>query len=107
MSEFTEAIDRNWPDYTIAPGASRLTCCVSWADDEDKITDDDLSSADEGSFSWSGCDACGSNLGGNRYPAHAIKTSSFGKPRQNGDICHIDICERCLMFHANGEEPED
>ncbi len=54
--------------------------------------------ADEGFFSWRGCDSCGSTLGGNRYPAHYI---------EDGEILHCDVCEDCLFFHANGEEPEE
>jgi hypothetical protein len=44
-------IDRNWTDWDV----------VLSGDPEE----------DEGSFSWSSCDCCGSNLGGYRYSAVA------------------------------------
>jgi len=44
---------------------------------------------DEGSFSWSPCEGCGSTLGGTRYAAHGVDS--------NGDIIHLDICEDCLL----------
>ena len=25
----------------------------------------------------------------------------------DGEVVHLDICENCLMFHANGDEPEE
>ena len=43
---------------------------------------------DEGSFSWSGCDFCGSTLGGDRYCAHD----------ENGN--HLNICVDCLFKDA-------
>ena len=52
---------------------------------------------DEGNFSWSACESCGSTLGGNRYAAHGII---------DGDVYHFDVCVDCLMYHANGEVPE-
>ena len=110
MSAFTDAIQRNWPDYTIAPGASRRNCCIPSheLDDNDTledISDETLQLYDEGNFSWSECDSC-DQLGGSRYPAHAIKRASFGHPEQPGDIYHIEICTDCVLFHANGDEPK-
>lgn len=134
---FIAAIERNWPDYVIAPGASRRSCCVDDppncavcdghgydVDAEphlasdctacdgtgetplDDISDEDMEVWGEPSFSHSECDSCGSTLGGDRYPAHAIMRDSFGKPEAPGQIWHIDICVDCLMFHANGELPD-
>jgi hypothetical protein len=54
---------------------------------------------DEGGFSWSSCDSCGSSLGGDRYVAHGVDA--------NKDIIHMDICVDCLMFFANGDVPEE
>ena len=54
---------------------------------------------DEGGFSWHPCEACGSSLGGNRYTAHAID--------ENGDLVHFSVCEDCLCYIANGDEPEN
>lgn len=52
---------------------------------------------DEGGFSWSQCDACGSHLGGNRYAAHGFTDAKT--------VIHLDVCEDCLIFIANGDEP--
>lgn len=52
---------------------------------------------DEGGFSWSSCDSCGSGLGGDRYAAHGFL--------ENGELTHLEICPDCMMYHANGETP--
>jgi hypothetical protein len=57
---------------------------------------------DEGSFSKSSCDCCGSSLGGDRYAAHGI--DKVGVP--NAQIIHFDICSDCLFYIANGDVPE-
>jgi hypothetical protein len=55
-----------------------------------------------GHFSWSDCDSCGSNLGGDHggdhYPAHYLD--------DDNEIVHCEICQDCLYYHAYGEEPE-
>ena len=139
MSRFTDSIERNWPDYTIAPGAIRESCCVDHGptcehcdghgyDYEnpphedckhcdgtgeaplESMTDEDMESWDEGSFVHGvhcPCDSCGSTFGGDRYKAHAIHHEAFGpNAKRPDDVHHIDICVDCLMFHANGDEPE-
>ena len=65
---------------------------------------DEQQAADEGGFSWSSCDCCGSNLGGDRYPAHTWRSD---QPLTSaGSLIHLDICTDCLLFLANGDEPE-
>lgn len=63
-----------------------------------------LEISEEGSFSHSQCDGCSSELGGNRYSAHGIciEDSDFA-----GEILHMDVCEDCVQYIANGEIPED
>lgn len=57
-------------------------------------------SGDEGSFSWSGCGICGSSLGGTRYIWHWVD--------EDGEMIHgDDACQDCLLYLANGEEPEE
>ena len=110
MSKFTNAIEHNWPDYTIAPGAT--TSCDSCfqglsQEEKDNLSDQEQQTWDEGGFSWSECDSCSSTLGGNRFSAHALHHEAFGpNAKQPNNIHHIEICVDCLMFHANGEEPE-
>lgn len=99
MSKFTDAISANWPDYVIAPGAAPGKACCGGSHEEDE---------DEGGFSWGPCESCGSTLGGNRYPAHAIHREAFGPgAKRPDDVHHIEICTDCLIWHANGDEPED
>lgn len=58
-------------------------------------TEHERGCADEGGFSWSSCEACGSTLGGSRYPAH-------GRDK-NGDLLHFEVCEDCLMYLNYGQ----
>lgn len=67
--------------------------------------------ADEGGFSWSACDSCGSHLGGNRESAHGwitVPVYRKGKPtrRMKQVLCHFEVCVDCLHYHANGDIPE-
>ena len=54
---------------------------------------------DEGGFSWQPCEACGSSLGGNRYTAHGFD--------QEDNLIHFSVCEDCLLYIANNDEPEE
>lgn len=107
MSAFTDAIERNWPNFTIAPGSSAICPqCLNGAE-IDPDNDEALQTLDEGSFSSFPCDSCGSKLGGDRFNAHAIHHEAFGpSAKQPEAIYHIDICVDCLMYVANGEEPD-
>ena len=108
MSKFTKAIERNWPDYTIAPGTSHKCdeCTQGVEIDEDDI--ETLQMYNEGSFSWQECESCGSTLGGERHNAHAIHKEAFGPDaKQPDNVHHVDICIDCLIFYANGDEPEN
>ena len=70
--------------------------------------DEDSGERDEGGFSWSSCDTCGSSLGGDRYPGHALDRDpqAPGYVRDSANIIHLEVCADCLMFIANGDEPE-
>jgi hypothetical protein len=54
---------------------------------------------DEPSFSHESCDICNSNISGNRYIAHAMT--------KNNDILHLEICQDCVLYMANGDLPMD
>ena len=56
---------------------------------------------DEGFFSKSPCDTCGDTLHGKRYPAHGFR----GKTRPRGRPVHLDVCDDCLQYVANGTVP--
>lgn len=60
---------------------------------------------DEGSFSRSRCDSCGSTYGGDRYTAHGLIPNEDGTLKDS-QIIHLDICADCLFYHANGDVPE-
>ena len=103
MSDFTESVERNTRDI------QHLSAGISWkcedcqaqfdlSEDEIKALFETGDLCDEGSFSWYPCDCCGSNLGGNRYSAHGFL---------NGHLIHLDICEDCMNYLANGDEPEE
>ena len=57
---------------------------------------------DEGHFSWSQCDLCGSHFGGDRFAAHASQEVG-GKWTHT----HLDVCADCLFALANGEDYPD
>lgn len=54
----------------------------------------------EGSFSWNGCDICGSKLGGTMEPWHWVdpKTNII----QHGEHACVD----CVCYLANGDVPK-
>jgi hypothetical protein len=63
---------------------------------------------DEGHFSWSSCDICGSPLGGDRYAAHGIIAESMADAQgEESTVTHFDVCANCVVFAANGDLPED
>ncbi|KKM88460.1 hypothetical protein LCGC14_1258600 [marine sediment metagenome] len=53
---------------------------------------------DEGGFSWSHCEGCGSAFGGDRYAGHGLI---------DGELIHLQLCTDCLLYLVNGDEPEE
>lgn len=87
MSAFTDAVaDRTGHLHAFSVGAcSNRECCGEYDD--------------EGEFRWwPPCFSCGSTFGGNRHPAHYLV---------DGEIERERVCVDCLLYHANGDEPED
>lgn len=60
---------------------------------ENLSTDSD----DEGSFSWRGCDCCGSSLGGTRYAC-----TGYNRIR-NEVIEFSNVCQDCVYYAAYGQ----
>lgn len=56
---------------------------------------DEFTSANESSFSWHACEACGSTLGGDRHPAHGVD--------KDGAILHLSVCTDCLYYLNYGQ----
>jgi hypothetical protein len=106
MSEFTDAVYETLrgeyeSGFILTTGIATKVCeqCSDWYEEE----------VDEGSFSWTRCESCGSSLGGQRYVAHLIAHEpEEGWPggEKGPDVYHISICADCLIFHANGDEPD-
>lgn len=65
---------------------------------EVECSEHDRECAEEGGFSWSACESCGSTFGGDRYPAHGFI---------GGTRYHFAICQDCVAYHANGDEPDE
>ena len=97
MSDFEQAFEQQTAglDYLSAGACPGCADCGLEVDH----TDDEYDMANEGHFSRSWCDTCGSRFGGDRYPAHANLA-------ETGELVHLDVCTDCLMYMANGEEPE-
>lgn len=105
MSAFTEAVKRHLADLEAVSTGFNCRCktCRERRDFETEaeaqVAQDAGEVVDEGSFSWRQCDTCGSTLGGDRHDAHALD--------RFGVIVHMDVCTDCLMYLANGDEPEN
>lgn len=95
MSAFTKAVENGLTGLEhVSVGYMSYEKCGDCP-----IGGDESDCGDEGHFSWSACDCCGSSLGGTRYAAHGLDSE--------GNIVHLDVCVDCLQFIANGEEPEN
>ena len=107
-SPFIKAVEHYCKGLHVSPGAAACCAeCRSIYDLDDDLSNDEaqeiLYDAAEPCFSWSQCDSCGSTLGGDRHEAHGIPHDF-----KAGDdtIIHLSICSDCMLFHANGDEPE-
>lgn len=89
-------------EATLVFGGSTETVYLDWSPSLESAR----AEADEGSFSWSDCDACGTSMGGDRYPAHWIyRRSAEGTLPARESIEHEMVCQDCLLFSANGDLP--
>lgn len=61
--------------------------------------------ADEPQYGTSSCDSCGTSVAGNRHYAHGKIAESEDEAHEK-PTTHFSICEDCLLFHANGQEPK-
>lgn len=94
MSKFTDTVDcaLEGLDF-VSVGYIPHDSCDDCPEEQDENV------GDEGYFSWSPCECCGSSLGGTRYAAHGRDT--------DGNLVHLNVCQDCLMYIANGDEPEE
>lgn len=91
MSIYTEAVERNLEGLEAVSTGGYSAC----PDCDIEEWDDD---GPEPFFSWSACETCGSTLGGDRHPAHALI---------DGELIHLNTCVDCVTYLANGDEPEN
>ena len=104
MSQYTKAVERNCKGLKgVNPGSA--ACCPICLDKfgiEDNgdidAMQEQIYENEESSFSWHQCDTCGSRLGGDRSNGHGFD--------DNGEVVHLSMCVDCVMFFANGDEPE-
>ena len=104
MSKFTKAVKRGLEGLSFV--SSGICCGCPDCQDAYNMSGEELDEAcsngevfDEGSFSRSGCEICGSHLGGDRFIFHARL--------KDDTIIHFDGCVDCLMYIENGDEPDN
>lgn len=94
MSKFTRAVQRGLEGLEHVSTGLVRGCEECGTPPEEESED----WPDEGCFSGSSCDSCNSHLAGDRYAAHAFTSER--------ELIHLNICVDCLMFIANGDEPD-
>ena len=106
MSKYTDAVERaldglDAVSVGTCPGCDECYQRFGNGNPEDFVEDwHACKIIDEGSFSHSECGICGSRLGGDRYIWHWVG--------DDGVIQHEDdCCVDCLVYLANGDEPEE
>lgn len=101
MSTFLESVEQNLKGVEhfsvgLCPGCA--TCRDDYGFDTQEAFDHAIGAiCNEGSFSWSSCDSCGSSLGGDRYDAHGFVDNQLN---------HFSVCSDCLFYYANGDVPD-
>ena len=106
MNDFTDAMDRQLEGLEFVSSGAIAGCPECWGGFTDQDDDNAREIAEEPSFSWASCDSCGSHLGGDRHPAHGWLTID-AKLAPLHTLVHLDICTDCLMYLANGDEPDE
>lgn len=90
-AEYQKAVERGTAGLTfVSTGA--CPGCVD-CDLSGEPTDHERELASEPFFSWHACDCCGSNLGGNRVPAHGFYHADGAD-----HLVHMDVCEDCDYY---------
>jgi hypothetical protein len=114
MSAFLEAIERELKDVHFFSVGAIPGCDECGLADLDKDEADSnngqhrIQCAEEGGFYRTSCDSCGNTCAGQRFPAHGVIAESEDEARKpEATITHFDVCSDCLVFHANGEEPQN
>ena len=104
MSEYTDAVEANLRGLRavspgVCPGCDECRMLHGFDTQEEfEAAYEAGEIVEEGGFSWHDCECCGSPLKGNREPAHALDP--------DGEIVHFAVCVDCVLYLANGDEPE-
>lgn len=102
---FTAAIERNLQGLIGTNPGIATQSCDTCAEQQGQRFEEEP--ADEGSFkNRMDCDSCGTTLGGSVYAGHAFSATPSGV-NGPGDVYHLELCFDCVLFHANGDEPEE
>lgn len=109
MSEYTDAVERGLKGLAavstgICPGCEQ--CREDHAPD---LTMEEFEKAWQNGDFWEGdsfsmqrCGICGTRMGGDRYVWHWLDEEGKLSGIQHEDDC----CQDCVLFLANGDEPE-
>jgi len=106
VSEFTDAFERGMQGMIgvssgSCPGCEKCMEGYATADAHRKAWERG-ETPESPTFSWSACGVCGTTLGGDRSVWHWIDPND---PKREINHEH-DMCTDCVLFHANGDEPE-
>ena len=85
---------------SVNPGMA--ACCPECNPDD--LEQDALAEQDKPSFSWRGCDTCGSSLGGDSSAGHGFLVDK--DPTNDAALVHLRMCTDCVLYFANGDEPD-
>jgi hypothetical protein len=97
MSAFTDAVAREMDRIIAVCTGSYLEDCAGCPNGLEYY--DGVHYPDDSThFSWTPCDCCGSQLGGDREVCHGLI---------DGELWHGNACMDCVAYLANGEEPDD
>lgn len=102
QTEFVRAFERGIDGLLCFSAGSALPECEDCGLGDISDANENLDAYDcasEPSFGWHPCEVCGSTLGGDRFPAHGFLDS--------GEIIHLSVCVDCVVYHANGEVPDE
>lgn len=97
MSKYTEAVDKQTAGTEHVNPGPCPGCKDCGLEDCKDMNTPEYEAAGEGGFSWHDCEICGSPLGGHRSPFHGFIDK---------EIVHLEGCNDCAAYLANGDEPE-
>lgn len=123
MNDFIKAVERNLKGIAAFSVGASIECqdCLAASDicckhKAEHMLKNNVNLVEKTEFSTTSCDSCGSHLAGERYAAHGLIASNKifqpwidteNIPPEKTEVIHLEICIDCLLYHANGELPEN